>query len=68
MHNYANKHPPFYLPELSVSLPHIRIQLTNIHFIINLPSLSRSLTYLLLLLTILKQNQHEMNETAVCVA
>ena len=40
----------------------------DINFIINLPSLSRSITYLLLILTILVQNRYEMNDAAVCVA
>ena len=57
-----------YLSQLSVSLPHFRIQFNNIHFIIKLPSLTSSLTGLLLILTTLIQNQHEMNYTAVCVA
>ena len=35
---------------------------------INLLTLSRSLTYLLLITTVLKKNRHELNDTAVCVA
>ena len=61
------KHPPFFLPERSISLPHLDIRFTKFHFIMNLLSLSRSPTYLLFILKILIQNRHEMNEIAVCV-
>ena len=49
----------FYLPAPPLSLPNLRIQFTNTHLIITLPYLSRSLTWLLLILKILIQNLHE---------
>ena len=57
-----------YLSDLSVSLLHFCVQFNNIHFIISLPSLSRSLKFLPLILTILIQNRHQMNDTAVCIS
>ena len=56
----------YYLPELLLSFPYYSIQFSKFHFIMNLPSLSRSPTYFLLMLTVLKQNRHEMNNTAMC--
>ena len=57
-----------HLPELLLSFPHYGIQFSKFHFIMNLPSLSRSLTYFLLMTTVLKQNRHELNNTAMCFA
>ena len=58
----------YYLPELIQSFSHHDIQFSKVYLIINLPSLSRSPSYLLLITTVLQQNWHEMKETAVCVA
>ena len=56
-----------YLPKLFLSLPYHSIQFSKFHLIINIPSLSRSPTYLLLITTVLKQSRHELNDTVACV-
>ena len=55
----------FYLPHMLLSFPHHGIQFSKSHLIINLPSLSVSPTYLLLITTLLKQNRHELNVTTL---
>jgi len=57
-----------YLPHLLLSFPHHGIQFSKFHLIVNLPSLSRSPTYLLLITTVLKQIRHELNDTTFFVA
>jgi hypothetical protein len=57
-----------YLPELFLSFPHHSEQVTKFHLIFNFPFLSSFPTCLLIILTVLKQNRHELNDTAVCVA
>jgi hypothetical protein len=55
------------IAESSGSLPRFRIQFTHIHSIINLPSISRSNTWLLLIVTILTESLHEFDGIAVCI-
>jgi len=56
----------YYLPDLPLSLPYLRIQFTKIHLIYNLPSLSSFPTYLLLILIIFTQNLHDLIDTSLC--
>jgi len=58
MHTYANKYPPYFLPETPLSLPHFRLQFTYFY----------SITNLHLILSMLIQSRHDMNDAAVCVA
>ena len=59
----------YYLSEVAVSLSHFGIQFTNLHFIIKFPSLSRSLTCLLLILTtfIIKSTLDEQHCRLCCI-
>jgi len=57
-----------YFPELLLSFARHDIRFSKFHLVINLLSLSRSLTYLLLITTELKQNRHELKDISVFLA